>query len=99
MHANSSQYVGGALIIKKCEHIKKIIDIFFKTLDYDNLLVTDYYNNKGQDPFFKENRHDQSILSLICKQYGSFVIQDEINTDGCNYKDLDPPFIATRKKN
>ena len=41
------------------------------------LLVTDHYNKMEQCSEFKDNRHDQSILSLVRKKHGSIVLPDE----------------------
>ena len=63
----------------------------------DNKLVTDYYNNT-QHEYFRDHRHDQSILSVVRKILGSEVIpNDETyfkpfgNEESWKY-----PFWATR---
>lgn len=99
--ANSGQYCGGILIIKKNKHSINIINKCLELLDFDNLLVTDDYNHTNQETFFLENRHDQSILSIIRKIYGSVVIDDEVggySIDTINYAN-NPPFLALRKQN
>jgi len=110
--AGTPQYVAGIQVIKKCEHSLKILDEYNKVLCYDQRLITDFYNNKGQLSFFKENRHDQSIWSLIKKKYGSIVLEKDetffyfekfIGTKTIyNYTDnlemYKYPFWATRKK-
>ena len=75
--ANSPQLVGGILILKKCENSLKILDEYGKVLDYDQKLITDFYNNKEQYSFFRENRHDQSIWSLLRKKYGSVLLEKD----------------------
>ena len=75
--AETSQYIGGILIIKKCTHSLKILDEYRKVLEYDQKLITDFYNNKEQGFFFKENRHDQSIWSLLRKKYGSIILKTD----------------------
>lgn len=74
--AKTGQYVGGILLIKKNENSEKILDEYKKVLECNKLLFTDFYN-KNQNIFFKDNRHDQSILSIIRKINGSIVIDDE----------------------
>lgn len=75
--AINNQYFAGILIMKKNQHLKKILDLTLKTY-YDNpLLITDHYNKNSQLKCFKDNRHDQSIFSLIRKIHGSIVISDE----------------------
>ena len=98
LHANSGQYLNGILLMKNTTKMKNIIDECINTLRADHLLVTDHYNTFSQIPEFKDNRHDQSISSLIRKKMGSIVIpRDE--TDFTNYdnpESLEYPFCARR---
>ena len=62
-------------------------------------MYTDHYN-MAQYPYFRENRHDQSIFSLIRKLYGSVVIDGDESWmlpfgegESLNY-----PFWATRTR-
>jgi len=76
--ANTSQYVGGILILKKNNHSRLILAEYLKILEYDQKLITDYYKNSPQDMSFKDARHDQSLWSIIRKKFGSCIInQDE----------------------
>jgi len=52
----------------------KLLDLFIKALNDNPLMFTDYYNKINQHSQFKENRHEQSIFSLIRKIHGSVVI-------------------------
>ena len=74
--ATSGQYCGGVFILKKNEHsiffLKEMMNCFMK----NPLLVTDYYNTT-QAHYFKDNRHDQSISSLLRKKIGSVVIDGD----------------------
>lgn len=94
----SGQYVGGILIMQKT---KKVINIFTKCLESvrkDHNLITDKYNSY-QSNYFKDNRHDQSILSVVRKIDGSIVIEDETyikNTT--SFTTVNVPFLATRKR-
>lgn len=98
-YGNSGQYVGGILFIKKCKHSLKFIDDVLKVLDIDRLLFTDYYNNKGQAIYFKDNRHEQSITSLWRKIHGSIVIPDETYFEPFGSQEsLKYPIWATRLK-
>jgi len=96
--SKSGQYTASILIMKKSDHLMQILNKCIEILDKDNKLITDFYNN-NQKSYFKENRHDQSILSLVRKKYNSIVINDygdlwsDINDENKNI-----PFIATRKK-
>ena len=96
-YANSGQYGGGVLVIKKNKNAYFIINKCIEILEKNKLLVTDEYNH-NQHHFFMENRHDQSILSLTRKKYGSVIVCDDIGCgDMPNYA-INPPFIATRKR-
>ena len=97
-NGNSGQFVGGILIMKNTENMMKIIDECINVLRTDHLLVTDYYNKKEQSSEFKDNRHDQSILSLVRKKHGSILLTDETwFTPFGNKESLKYPFWATRK--
>ena len=98
--ANTGQYLSTVLIIKKNEHSRMIFDKYIKAL-YDNpLMFTDYYN-KNQCKEFIDNRHDQSVFSLLRKKYGSVVISGDeswVQPFG-GEESLKFPFWATRSKN
>ena len=74
--ATSTQLQAGHMILKKNEHALGFLDKFEKILEYDPLLITDFYN-KNQNIGFVENRHDQSIFSILSKKYGSEIIENE----------------------
>ena len=86
--------------MKKNEHLLKIIDLLMKALEYDALMYTDYYNRGPQHPGFKENRHEQSIFSLLRKIHGSVVIDGDeswMQPFGQG-ESLKYPFWATRSR-
>jgi hypothetical protein len=93
--ANSGQLVGGIFAIKKTDHIINIIKLFFKTLDDNYKLITNAYNKIDQIDSFKDNRHDQSIFSVLRKIYGTEILNDETSRcDGQN-----KPIAAARCTN
>lgn len=100
-YANTGQYIHTVLILKKNKHsdeyIKKLVAI---TLTQSEL-YTDIHNTNGrQFNWFKDNRHDQSISSLLRKQHGSVIIQQDetfIVPFGGN-ESLKYPFWAARSK-
>lgn len=95
----SGQHMATILIMKKCQHVLNIFEEFFRIIDKDNMLITDYYNTKHQLPCFIDNRHDQSILSVILKNMGSIVIPDETYYVNFNCEEAKHiPFLATRKR-
>jgi hypothetical protein len=48
----------------------------YDTYKENKLLVTDYYNDKQED-YFIDNRHEQSIFSVIRKMNKTIVLEDE----------------------
>ena len=94
--ANSGQILDGILIMKKNNNLIKMNDSWLKVV-YDNpLLFTDHYNKKQAD-FFIDNRHEQSIFSLIRKIHGSIILGDETYfVPFGNKESLIFPFWATR---
>jgi len=65
---NSRQFQASTIMCKKCPLVMKIVNKWYKLacnyhfLDDSSSLLT---NN----PSFREHRHDQSIFSLLCKNY------------------------------
>ena len=97
---NSGQYLGGILILKKNKHIMEILELFIKALYDDPEMFTDFYNNKPQHKEFKENRHEQSVFSILRKIRGSVVIDGDESwmVPFGRGKSLEYPFWALRSK-
>lgn len=96
--ATSGQIAATMQVIKKVPHSIKLIDLWVDTLYKSPILFTDYYNKTNKpSSFFNENRHDQSIFSIIRKIHGSHVIEDDTWVE--NFGDdtsITVPFWATR---
>lgn len=93
----SGQACGGILVMKKNEHLMKIINLMIKSLEDDALMWSDHYNTTGNHFGFIDNRHDQSISSLLRKIHGSVMIRDESDCD--KFRDsaeICYPFRASR---
>lgn len=99
--ANSGQYLGGVLVMKKNEHLDNYMKVFVSTILTKPLLCTDVYNNNNnQIREFRENRHEQSITSILRKKMGSVVIDGD-ESWMCPFgqgESLKYPFWATRSK-
>lgn len=97
----TGQLVGGILVMKKSSHLKLLLEKYNDVLDENNLLFTDHYNNENQSEYFKDNRHDQSIFSIIRKKNcpTSLILHDETwwkdNDFSCEQAQKSP-FWATR---
>lgn len=98
-NGNCGQFMATVLIMKNTEKMMKIIDECINVLRTNHLLVTDHYNKIKQYSKFKDNRHDQSILSLARKKYGSIILTDETYFKPFENKEsLKYPFWTTRKR-
>ena len=93
---NKGQLLAGILIMKKNDLICKQINLWLKTV-YENVnLFTDKLTN-NENKNFKFHRHDQSVFSLIRKQFNPLIIKDETFFEDFNSdKARKYPFHATR---
>jgi hypothetical protein len=92
---NSGQMVGGINITRKCKHSIELINKWTETVcDYH--LVSNEPSIIPNDPTFNENRHDQSIFSLLIKTMGGTCIPDETYTIPFLYSSINLPIWATR---
>lgn len=100
-HANSGQLLGGVFILKKNihseEYLKQLVSI---TLTQSHLYTDQYNKNGRQQPWFKDNRHDQSISSLLRKKHGSIIIpkDESFITPFGGPESFHYPFWAARSK-
>ena len=74
---NTTQRMSGFILIKKTERTISFAEDYC-TYSQQGLLITDEANELGKDNYegFRENRHDQSILSLLSKKYGYRAYRD-----------------------
>jgi hypothetical protein len=94
---STGQLVGGIFILRKCKNTVDLVNKWYVTGSKYNL-IDDSPSIVTNDHEFKENRHDQSIWSILRKQCDSVILQDETyfldwNRDGIKY-----PIWATRKR-
>jgi hypothetical protein len=75
---NSKQLVAGIFILRKCDTTIKLTTEWYKTMCNYNL-IDDSPSILNNDITFIENRHDQSVFSLLRKKYGTIIINDETN--------------------
>jgi len=87
-----------AFILRKCEHTLNLVEKWY-TACCEYHLIDDSPSKIPNSNFFAENRHDQSIFSVIRNKLGSEIIKDETyfypdwKTNGHNF-----PIWATRLK-
>lgn len=96
--ANSKQFLAGHIIMKKNNSLMEQLNQFQDLLDYDNLLITDSYD-KNQLKGFVQNRHDQSILSIISKKYGCIELDNEVWFKENPSDQFTYPFLAVQQRN
>lgn len=94
---NSVQLEATHMIFKKNKHTSEYFNEYKKLLKFDPYLITDKYNNLNQSSYFKENRHDQSIFSLLTKTIGGVVIKNETEFKRNHEEQYNYPFLAVRK--
>lgn len=77
--ANTGQIVATAIVLQKTEHSVFLIDQWMKVLHENKFLFTDEYQSSPANiaQSLIENRHDQSIFSIIRKIHGSIILSDE----------------------
>lgn len=98
---DSGQYVGGIFWLRCCERVKAVAKFWHELCQEANYhFVDDSPSELPNDSGWRENRHDQSIFSVLRKLHGSEVIEDETwfysqwSTAGARY-----PIWAQRRKN
>ena len=89
---NSKQLIGGIRFFKKTNNSLKLIDELYNIIDNNDELITDNFNKIQKNKNFKENRHDQSMISVFLKKNNaSIIIDDETYPYNKNY-----PIYAAR---
>lgn len=64
------QREAGILFMKKCDFVVNYFQQYFNIMNENIDVITDIYNNdKSNHPSFIDNRHDQSVCSLLAKYY------------------------------
>jgi hypothetical protein len=94
----SGQIIATVKMFRKCANSINIVSAWLNALHANPLLFTDHYNKNNQCEMFIDNRHDQSVCSVLCKLYKSIILEDETYFEdgfGCP-KSLKCPFWATR---
>lgn len=64
---DTAQLETGHIMIRKCPASIKLLEEWYKTYECNYSLVTDEPSKSSNFPDFVENRHDQSVFSLLFK--------------------------------
>jgi hypothetical protein len=96
-HKISGQYVASTFFIRKTD---KSMNLFKELYYYKSKyhLIDDTPSITNNHNSFKENRHDQSILSLLFKKYGTVTLRDETNFENWQKDGFKYPIWVTRHK-
>ena len=93
---NSGQIQASVLLMQKTKNLLNQVNLWLNTLYENPLLFTDKFTG-DEISGFCSHRYDQSIFSLIRKQFNPCLIQDETYFEEFNKNDsLNYPFWATR---
>jgi len=94
----TGQIIATVKMFKKNANSMNIISAWLNPLYQNPQLFTDHYNKNKQCDVFIDNRHDQSICSVVCKLYKTIVLEDETyfaDGFGCD-ESIKYPFWAAR---
>ena len=93
---NSPQLQAGHMIFKKNNHTSEFFKLYEDCLKFDKYLITDKYNLHQQKEFV-DNRHDQSLFSIISKIHGAEVIKNETEFRDRTEQQYNFPFLSVRR--
>lgn len=94
--SRTTQLMGGHLMFKKNNHSEHVLNEFFKVIDFDDELISNYYDNSIQDDEFIANKNDQSILSLLSKTTGGISLENETFFEKGSDLQKNFPFLSVR---
>jgi len=107
--ANTNQIMGGFQMYRKCPESLSVVEELLKiAMTHPSLFSDDYnYRNTMLNKYFKENRHDQALLSIIVQKdpFKKFckIIDDEIEfahaTENSEKIKSSSPVLATKIRN
>ena len=92
----SLQYQAGHMLFKKNQHAKDYFKEYELLLESNPNFITDKLIRKKQIENFVENRHDQSIFSILSKLLGSELISNETEFRARKDEQYGYPFLSVR---
>ena len=93
---DSTQLEATQMIFKKNKNSEFFFKEYREVLNHDSQLITDKYNKTNQENYFIDNRHDQSIFSVLSKKFGSEVLSNESHHEHDIKNQHKFPFLAVR---
>lgn len=99
-YTHTTQVEATVIFIRKCAQSTAFIEEWYKVICDDTTLITDMPSRSENLEGFVDNRHDQSIYSILAKKYNiSTLSTNEIFPKGQDWKLLDNyPILAIRDK-
>jgi hypothetical protein len=105
---NLNQILATVILFRKCPETISLVNEWLKLAKTNSILFSDVNNDNSKmtNPYFKENRHDQAVFSILVQiePYKKFckIIDDEVDTENkgpTTEKMLKfSPVLARRKK-
>jgi len=94
--AKTTQLEATQMIFKKNHDSMEYFNEYTDVINHDMNLISDKFNTKNQIKSFVENRHDQSIFSLLSKKRGCISIENETHFSLDPIRQYDYPFLSVR---
>lgn len=96
---NHGQVAGGVVVLRKCWKSQQLVNEWYYVCHNHYDLITDDPSLTPNDPNFKENRHDQSVFSILALKYQIVEVPvEEIFTEDSWESMTAFPFWTTRYK-
>ena len=92
----SIQLEATQIIFKKNNHTMSYFEQYQDILNLNQHLISDKYNSTQQHESFIENRHDQSLFSMLSKINGCVSIPNETHFSKRTSEQFNYPFLAVR---
>jgi len=93
--SDSNQRLGGMWIMRKCANTIDLVNRWCDVCMNHYSLITDKASATENFPEFIENRHDQSVFSILSKIYGACALPPK-ELAKTNFENV--PFLPTRHK-
>ena len=95
---NSGQLISGHMLFRKNLITKNYFQEYENFVNQNSELLTNNLDKLNQIDGFKENRHDQSIFSILSKIHKAEIINDETWFEKKLEDQYSYPFLAVRQK-
>lgn len=93
--SDTNQRWSGMWMMRKCTNTTELVEKWCDTCMNHFDLITDKASATPNFPEFIENRHDQSVFSVLTKLHGAYALPSS-ELDKSNFQNI--PFLPTRHK-